>query len=225
MLAYRIPNVLPFTGRSKCPHCHAVLRSRYLVPIISYLFLRGRCGQCRSSISPQYLFIEIGSGLLFLLSFWHASNIFQAIVLAFALWLLLVITVIDFHTQGIPDLLSFPFIGTSIFYGYLVGHLHWYVFLVCTGFFALQWLVSWGRWVGSGDVLLSLGISGLLGRIDLALVMLCTAYISGALVALYLLHRKTKTGKDSLAFGPFLAIGTVTALFYGFDILQFLYYT
>lgn len=224
MLIYRLPAALDINGRSKCPKCKKILAPSELVPIVSYLWLRGCCRHCRQVISPRYLAVEIASAALFYISFWHISQPLPAAILALALWCLLIIVIIDFMTQGIPDILSFPFVGLSLVYGYMLQQLDPYVFAVGTGFFALQWLVSWGRWVGSGDVLISLGISALLGRIDLALVMLGTSYISGAVAAAYLMANKNKTGRDRLAFGPFMGIGTVVALLYGDAIMQFLFH-
>lgn len=223
MLVHRLPNNLRLTGRSLCPKCKHVLSPIDLIPIVSYIFLGGRCRTCALPIPLQYLLVELSSAVLFVLAFWQAPTLLSAVILAFTLWCLLLITVIDYHTQGIPDLLSFPFIGLSILYAALLQQLDLLTFAVCSGFFALQWLVSWGRWVGSGDVLLSLGISALLGRVDFALMMLCIAYIVGALVALQLLSKKQKTAQDRLAFGPFLAIGTFIVLFWGDAILTNFY--
>lgn len=203
-----------------CPQCKRTLRPIDLIPLLSYVLLRGKCRDCQKRISPQYFLVELVSSVLFVCAFAQAPTLISAVVLAFALWCLLIITVIDFHTQGIPDILSIPFIALGMLYAHLLHQLDFLTFAVCSGFFVLQWLVSWGKWVGSGDVLLSFGISALVGRVDLALVMLCTSYICGACVAAYLMSKKQKTGQDRLAFGPFLAIGTLVALFYGDTLLQ-----
>lgn len=163
----------------------------------------------------QYPLVELASGLLALASLSIAPTLLSAAILALALWLLLIIAVIDAYIQGIPDVLSAFFITLSCIYTVLTGELQPLAFLIGIGFFALQWLLSKGEWIGTGDILLAVGLSALLGTWESVLFMLFFAYITGAAVAAVLLLTKKLTSKSHIAFGPFLALGTLAALLVG----------
>jgi len=215
VLIYRLPLRRSIQGRSCCPHCGAVLRPQHLVPVVSFLLLRGKCSACKETLSLQYPLVELASGLLALASLSIAPTLLSAAVLALALWLLLIIAVIDAYIQGIPDVLSAFFITLSCIYTVLTGELQPLAFLIGIGFFALQWLLSKGEWIGTGDILLAVGLSALLGTWESVLFMLFFAYITGAAVAAVLLLTKKLTSKSHIAFGPFLALGTLAALLVG----------
>ncbi len=195
-----------------------------LIPVVSFVALGGRCRYCRKPISWQYPFVELGSALLFVLAFVHEpSSLGAAVLLAFGLWLLLLIAVFDGRTGFIPDALSLPLLAIGIAYAYVTGYQPWIALVICGGFFLAQWIVSRGRWVGSGDVILGAGIGALVCTWQQALLVLLIAYVTGALFALSLLLRHRKTLDSALAFGPFLAgAGMVTAL-WGNVILQRLF--
>jgi leader peptidase (prepilin peptidase) / N-methyltransferase len=220
VLIYRIPNNQGLGGRSKCPSCSTTIRSFDLIPVISYLLLAGRCRKCKATIAIRYPAIELISGVLFVLAYIQMGSVLTGLLLAFAIWLLLLIAAIDQSTQGIPDILNIPLIVISIAFGITQGHLSLIAFLIGTGFFFIQWAVSRGKWIGSGDVLLSIALTALLGKWNLVLVMLCSAYIVGSIFAVYLLIKKKCSGQDHLAFAPFLVIGTLIALFLGEIILS-----
>jgi leader peptidase (prepilin peptidase) / N-methyltransferase len=224
VLICRLPVGKRIGGRSECPHCSQVLKAYDLLPVFSYIFLRGKCRKCDACISLQYPIIELASGVLFFLAYNYTSIVLTGCMLAIALWLLLLIAAIDFSTQGIPDILNIPFIVSSVLYGLLVQQLDPISFGLCTGFLGLQWLCSRGKWVGSGDVLLSIGISALLGRWESILLMLGIAYISGSVLAVYLIAKHGSTTEDHIAFAPFLGLGTLIALFAGEWILRALFY-
>jgi len=221
VLIARLPKGMSLSGRSHCPQCKKTICAYDLIPLVSYIFLQGRCRSCKKSISLQYPVVELASGVLALLALAHTQTILTAVVLAISLWLLLLITVIDAHTRGIHDALSFPFIVSGIVYGSLTTGIEPLALVIGVGFFGVQWLVSGGKWVGSGDVILMIGISALLGYWEHVVLMIFIAYLSGAFVASALLLSKRKTRRDHLAFGPFLALGTFVALFYSERILAF----
>ncbi|TSC59117.1 MAG: leader peptidase (prepilin peptidase) / N-methyltransferase [Candidatus Peregrinibacteria bacterium Greene0416_19] len=216
VLILRLPRRRSIAGRSACPRCRALLRWYELIPVVSFLFLRGRCGHCGAAISWQYPVVEAGSALLFLAALFHErGGVLTALPLACALWLLFLIAVTDARTRLIPDALSLPFLLVSVLYAVAADAFSWWGPLLAGGFFALQWVMSRGRWIGSGDILLGLGIGALLSAWQSVYLFLTLSYVTGALYACALLLLRRRTSKDMLPFGPFLALGAMLTVFFG----------
>lgn len=167
------------TGRSGCLTCGKKLEWYELIPVLSFVFLKGKCSECKSPISCQYPFVEIVTGFLFLLTihtflttgtFWNLVEVaYYLLVVA----ILTVITVYDIRHTIIPDGLVYTFIVVSfikIFFDYSLQELLSYPHvlnllagpLLFLPFFLL-WFVSKGRWMGFGDAKLALGMGFFLG--------------------------------------------------------------
>lgn len=213
VIVERIPRSQSLLGRSQCPLCRKSLGWWNLIPILSFLFQRGTCTQCKTSISPLYPLLETGSAAVFVAAlFLSKFLLLQSMILGLALWLLLLIAIIDARTQGIPDLLNIPFCLLTLTLGWIEGWIAFEALLIGPMFFGLQWAISRGRWVGSGDIILSFGIGALLGSTKDMITALAIAYILGGIVAVLLILTKKKTRRDHLAFGPFLAVGTMVVM-------------
>jgi prepilin signal peptidase PulO-like enzyme (type II secretory pathway) len=210
VLICRLPKGESICGRSQCLHCKRYLSVFELVPVVSFLLLGGRCHTCYKEVSWRYPLVEIASGLLFVVSLitYPEYGFFYSIIL----WLLLVVALIDAAYQSIPDLLNIPFFVLAVILAFLIDQFDFIALLLGGGFFAVQWIVSRGRWVGSGDIILGAGIGALVGSISAMFHVLLFAYVIGALVAVCLLTIKYKSRKDHIAFGPFLALGTYIVL-------------
>ena len=223
VIALRVPEGRSIGGRSGCPKCKRTLAPLELLPIASFLGLRGRCRGCHARISWQYPLVELASGLLFLWALWQDSlAIAPAFLLGAALWLLLLIALIDARTSLIPDALTLSLIGIATLHASLTLSFPLTAIILGGGVFALQWFFSRGRWVGSGDMLLGAGIGALAATLPLTLVALFCAYIAGAAVAAYMLITKRRTLEGALPFAPFLAFGGFIAVCAGQALLQFL---
>lgn len=221
VLVLRLPEGKGIGGRSQCPHCKKTLAAEELIPIVSFLMLRGRCSGCGKPISWQYPFVEALAGLLFVYALLHEQYFFlQAVVLAFSLWLLLLLAVMDARTGRIADALTVPLLVLSLVYAFLSPPFPIFAPLIGAGFFAVQWAASRGKWIGSGDVLIGAAMGFLLLDWRLLLVALFFSYVIGACAAVGLIVTKRKTRKDHLPFVPFLAAGTVLALLIGYKILM-----
>ncbi len=210
-------------GRSACPQCQHVLGWADLVPVLSFMFLAGKCHYCSKKISWQYPIVEIILGLAFFFIFYHYGLTWQALFYCLNVVFLVLIGVYDWLHKEIPDRFSLPAIVIALFGSLLVFKLSWLTILmgglVGFGFFGLQFLLSRGKWIGGGDLRLGLLMGVMLGWGQL-LVALFLAYIIGSIVGLYLLARKKHRMKSQIAFGPFLAIGTLIALFWGQEIIN-----
>lgn len=194
--------------RSQCFSCGKTLRWYELVPVVSFVVLRGRCSSCKSRLSWQYPLVELATGAIFAGIFWQnfgpggLSTIFfwQAIVLAVlqaVVWsLLMVIAVYDLHHKIIPDAFAYSFavlaLVLAIFFPQTAGGTGGtFLSSLLTGlgffaFFAGLWFVSGGRWLGFGDAKLVLGVGFLLGAVR-GLSALTIAFWIGAGVSLLLM--------------------------------------
>jgi len=222
----RVPRGEGITGRSHCMFCKARLHAHELVPVLSFLVQAGRCRTCKERIAWRYPLIELGGATLFIAAAIMTGTFVEALLLGVALWLLGTISLIDMQMQRIPDALNIPFFLIAALYHILfVVPIDIIAPLIGVLFFGAQWLVSGGRWIGSGDIILIAGIGLLAGSWPLMLITLLCAYGMGALVAAGLLLQGKKKRNDTLAFAPFLAAGLLVALLAGPRFLQVFMYT
>jgi len=235
-VVYRMENKKSFAkGRSFCPKCKHTLAWSDLIPVISFLFLRGKCRYCKKKISWQYPVVEIITGLLFLLIF----NQFSILEFSKLLYLLVVscllevIFIYDLKHYIIPDRVIFPAI-IIVFLFRILDFIRNFkleirnydlllnltmAIVVSAGFFFLLWLISRGRWMGFGDVKLAL-FMGLFLSWPNILVALFFAFILGSVIGLILIALQKKKMKSQMPFGPFLIAGTFVGLFWGTKIIN-----
>ena len=217
VLIDRLPAGATIAGRSRCDGCGRTLAPYELIPLLSWLFLAGRCRTCRTSIPRRVFLVELGSGLLGALAVLRAGDSLPlALLLLVGLWALFILAVIDLRTRMIPDVLTLTaFVAGIAFHWASYGTIPTIAPLVAAGFFLLQWAVSRGRWVGTGDILLAGAIGMLVGTVQGAIWALLIAYAVGANVAIVLLLRKKLSRGDMIPFGPFLVLGAILVLFLG----------
>ena len=194
-------------GRSKCPKCKKILSALELIPIVSWIIQKGRCKNCGKQISSFYPFVEIVfvlSGIIFVQLFysdiwWHIALKLIIVFFALILW------VYDTQFSEVDQRISWPAIILAILFMFLGGNISSALIGGAIGFsfFAFQYFVSKGRWVGAGDMELGLFMGLILGW-EKTLGALFLAYILGSLVAIPLLIMKKKTMKSSLPMGAFL---------------------
>jgi len=226
-------------GRSYCPKCKHTLNWKDLIPIFSFLILKGKCRYCSKKISLQYPLVELATGVLFILTFhfWSLGfnwlvgiGIWELIYLLIILCSLIVIFVYDLKHYIIPDKVIYPAI-LVIGIWYLVAWMFLnqytsYQLLVtiysafgAAAFFLAIVLISRGRWMGVGDIKLAF-LMGLLLGFPKILVALFSAFLIGAIIGIGLIATGKKTLKSEVPFGPFLVTGTFLALFLGEQIVN-----
>jgi prepilin signal peptidase PulO-like enzyme (type II secretory pathway) len=212
-----------FFGRSVCPHCQHTLNPLDLIPLLSFIFLKGKCRYCQKKISLQYPIVELLMGIIFLLPVLLPTTYQPTTYLL--LFALTTISIYDILYLEIPDQISLPTIGLILLASVLQLPLAPTITDALIGaaiplaFFSLQILISRGRWIGGGDLRLG-AIMGLALGWEKTLVALLVAYVSGAIFGLTGLLLKKLSRQSAVPFGPFLAWGTVVALFYGENIIQ-----
>lgn len=220
--AERYDLVLP---RSSCPHCGRRLRIRDNVPILSFLFLRGRCAGCGTRISWRYPLVEALGAMLPLLLIPHAATPHQAIAIAVFAWFAIAIVFVDIETQLIPDALSLPLLWLGLLLGaadifvaaqaVILGAAAGYSGLWCLGWIARKAL---GRpALGQGDVKLFAALGAWLGWKALP-TTLFLACLAGTAVVLAWSAIRSRDREAPVAFGPFLIAAGLVTLVYGVDL-------
>lgn len=225
-------------GRSRCDTCRRPLVWYEMVPLLSFLALRGRCRTCQAEIDVMHPVVELLTGALFVWWWLIGAAFFQLSqqpldVIQPVFWLgvgllLLLITVIDLRAMIIPDWTILTLAGWALGYRMLLSALGVYrqadlamsLFgaQLVMGFFLLLWLLTRKRGLGFGDVKLVFPL-GLLVGWPKVLVSTFLAFILGAVVGvLLILSGRAKFGRP-LPFGPFLVAGTVLALLWGDSLL------
>ena len=136
-----------------------------------------------------------------------------------AAWLL-PIAFFDARKRSIPDVLNISFLLFAVFVRAIDGSLSIISLLIAAGFFGVQWILSRGRAIGSGDVLLAAGIGALLFDMYLLMLWIIISYAPGAAIVSVLLLTKRKKFGDTIAFAPFLSVAAIITLFLGENILN-----
>lgn len=217
VLILRIHSAESIGGRSHCPGCRTPIAWYDLIPVLSFLLLRARCRGCKKKISAQYPLVELGSMILFITGLHLAGgDIFLGSVIALALVFLFFACVYDALFQQIPDLFTALFFAFAALHSEL-GALpemttHFFGAGIVFLWFGVQWLLSKGKAVGTGDIFLGAAVGYWLG-IRGAITMLLFSYMTGALVvALLLLLGRIKLKQQRISFGPFMGIATLLTL-------------
>ncbi len=233
-------------GRSACMSCQNTLSWYELIPVFSFVGLRGRCRTCKTKISAQYLAVELSSGIIFALIFVKFSYLLFSAPAMFAITfayyalmfaILVVIAAYDVKHKIIPDMLSLLFgvlafagmflfsrtLGVSGFSGlslHLPTLLDFFAGIFMAFPFAFFWFISHGAWMGFGDAKLALGLGWFLG-LPLALSALMIAFWSGAIIGLGLImFSSNKYGmKSEIPFAVYLVFGAVLVLLCNVQVL------
>lgn len=205
---------------SRCDACGRRLGPLELVPVLSYLAVRGRCHTCRTQIPPRVLWVEAGTGLLFLLVYLRFGSTLPALVAAAFVSLMVVVAAIDLEHRRILNVVTYPAIALALAAVFLPGRAPLAYLLgglLGGGAFLLLALAS-PRAMGLGDVKLAAFLGLFLGY-PLILVALFLAFVLGGLLSLMLLAFHRLRRGQAVAFGPYLALGGVVALLYGYNLL------
>ena len=218
---YRIPKHEDITTtRSHCISCGNVIKWYDLVPVISFLLLRGRCRSCGAKLSIQYPVIELLNGLLYCLTFAVMGLSIKSVLTMALISALIVIAVIDWRTYEIPFGLNvfIAVLGIAVVVEKLVNRDFTGVLdnlegaVSVSGFLLLLYLLTRGRGIGGGDIKLMAAAGLFLGwkRCILAFVIGC---ILGSVI--HLIRMKVSKQDHVLAFGPYLAAGIFIASLWG----------
>ncbi len=213
---------------SHCPSCKAPLAWYENVPIVSYVFLRGKCGHCKTSISLQYPVVELCMGLLSTAVIYKFGLTFSAAGYFLFCASLVAIIWIDIRHQIIPDSISLPGIVIGFLFSFIAPHLTWLdslIGLVAGGgilysIALLYYLLKKQQGMGGGDIKLLAMIGAFLGWQSLLFVIFTSSLI-GTMVAVPIMLTEKKGVKTKIPFGPFLSIAALIYLFFDQQILYY----
>lgn len=215
------------TPRSRCPHCGHGITASENIPILSYLYLRGRCRGCRGRISPRYPLVEALSGLLSGYAVWRFGPGWAGAGAVLFVWGMIALTFIDFDTQLLPDSITLPllWLGLLINLAGTFTDLRSAVIGAAAGYLFL-WAVYWGfklatgkEGMGYGDFKLLAAVGAWLGWQMLPLTILASSMV-GAAVGIALIAFARHGRNIPIPFGPYLAAAAVIALFWGKPLTQ-----
>ncbi|VXB39786.1 A24 family peptidase [Brevundimonas sp. G8] len=210
-------------ARSRCRGCDQPLRAWELIPLFSWLALRGRCARCQTRISQRYPLIELAAAAIGVWAGLSGASWLMAGATALLGWQLLLIAIIDGENFWLPDILTWPLVATGLAAAAMIG---WDLALshligAVVGFGGL-WLVGWlyqvirkRQGLGGGDPFLFAGAGAWVGWMGLPSVLLWACAVGLSLVFGMLVVRRTVSGTEKLPFGVFLAVGIWLTWLYG----------
>lgn len=216
VLILRVPAHENFiTKRSHCMNCNTELHWYELIPVFSWLFLKGKCRTCKSKISIQYPIIEAANGLLYVVVFLVKGLNVESLLYCLLCSALLALSVIDFRTYEIP-------VGFNIFIGILgivrvvLDYQNWLDYVIglfsVSVFLLILYLLSKGRAIGGGDIKL-MAATGLLLGWKLNVLSFALGCILGAII--HVIRMKVSGEGKQLAMGPYLSLGILISLLVG----------
>lgn len=212
--------------RSACPHCGHKIAAWENVPVVSYLFLRGKCSSCKAPISVRYPIVEAVTGALTALTMWHFGPTVQALAAIAMVWALVTLFLIDADTQLLPDQITLPL----LWLGLLLNLQGWFAPLadaVIGG--AAGYLVLWTvnvvftmvrgqAGMGHGDFKLMGALGAWFGWQALPALILMSSIV-GAVIGGLMLVVQRKGRDTAFPYGPYIAGAGLIVLFLGPDVL------
>ncbi|MBW1636923.1 MAG: prepilin peptidase, partial [Deltaproteobacteria bacterium] len=213
---------------SHCPECLTPLSWYENIPVLSYIFLRGKCSHCRTSISLQYPAVEILTALLAAAVCYKFNFSIEAGGYFLFGAALLVIIFIDIHHQIIPDIISLPGIVLGVLFSLVSNSISWQssltglllgggvLYLIALIYFSLRKQDG----MGGGDIKLLAMIGAWLGWQSLPFVIFVSS-ATGSIVGLIAMRWQKKGGSTRIAFGPFLSVAALIYMFFSEKILYF----
>ncbi|MEN8163395.1 MAG: prepilin peptidase [Acidobacteriota bacterium] len=221
VVIYRVPLRRSIVSPgSACPGCGASIRWYDNIPILSWLALRARCRACGTSIGIRYPLVELAAGLLAVGTFLRWGLTVAAFEVLVFSWVCLVLALIDYDYQILPDVITYPLILFGVGMSFAGGMTWWLDSVVGAAFGALlpiavivlYKLIRGEEGMGWGDVKFLAGIGAVVGLAGCVWVLIVGALL-GALVGLALMVMGRGTAKTALPFGTFLAMAALLYLF------------
>ena len=213
--------------RSHCPACNHQVKVIENIPIISYLFLKGKCSSCGIKISPQYPFVELLTAILttfIVLKFGFSIQALGGIIFT---WFLIALSGIDIKTQLLPDDLTFPFLWLGIIFNLFTTYTDLtssvlgaiFGYLALWSVFHLFKLITGKEGMGYGDFKLLAALGAWLGWQSLPLIILLSSAV-GAVFGIFMIVSKLQERSQPIPFGPYLAVAGWIAMLYGNQLIS-----
>lgn len=219
VVADRLPNGESIVrGRSHCDKCNKTLNFIEMIPVFSYLFLRGKCSKCKNKLSIKYFLTELAGGFFALYCvYFYWGNLGEMLVAFFFISVLACVFLIDMKTMTIPNSIVIAVLITSIISIFVFDNIS--IVSRIIGFFnvsvplLIMAIIINGAF-GGGDIKLMAATGVFLGW-KLNFLALFIAIVLGGAYGIFLIIKGNRDNKTHFAFGPFLAIGCVFSMFWG----------
>ena len=212
---------------SRCPHCQSPIKAYQNIPVISYVFLKGQCANCKQPISLRYPLIELLTAITSIVVAWHFGYSVEAGFALLLTWVLIALSFIDIDHQLLPDNITLPVLWLGLFLSLfdLYSGIHASVIGAITGYMVL-WLVyqafklvTGKEGMGYGDFKLLALFGAWLGWQALPLIILLSSLV-GAVIGITMMIVVKRDHNIPIPFGPYLAIAGWIALLWGHEINQ-----
>ena len=213
--------------RSRCPACGHRIRAFENIPVVSYIFLGGRCASCHTRISPRYPIIEITTAILSVLAAMHFGYTQQTVAALAFTWMIIPLCMIDYDEQLLPDCITLPLLWAGLALSLadifidsrasIIGAMSGYLSL--WAIYHLFKLATGKEGMGYGDFKLLAAIGAWVGWQALPVVILFSSVV-GAITGILLITMKGRQRSQPIPFGPFLASAGWITLLWGQDILD-----
>ena len=226
VLLWRLPESKGINGRSHCRSCNHQLAWYDLIPVLSFILLRGRCRYCHKKIHPRYPLVELTTAIVLGLFFAIRTPVLtiETIVTIFGLLILTSLFFFDLFYFVLPDVLIFPAISVYAVYDFvLVPHPLAYAVtaLLAGAFFAILYRASAGKNLGFGDVKLVV-LLGLIFGYPLGFITIVIGIWLAALVSIGLLLGGKVKRTDAIPLGAFLVLSAITSLIFYHETFPFM---
>lgn len=208
--------------RSACPHCGHAITALENIPLLSWLWLKGRCGECQAPISARYPLVELLTALLSVAVAMVISPGWEALAALLLTWVLVALTFIDLDKMLLPDQLTLPLLWGGLLFNLIGGFapLADAVIGAMAGYLVL-WSLYWAfklltgkEGMGYGDFKLLAALGAWLGWQALPIILLLSSLV-GAIIGISLIALRKHHQGNPIPFGPYLAIAGWIALLWG----------
>jgi leader peptidase (prepilin peptidase)/N-methyltransferase len=213
--------------RSACPNCHHQITALENIPVVSYLFIGGKCTGCKASISVRYPIVELLTGVLSGFMIWHFGTGLAGLSSVLFVWFLVAMSFIDADTQLLPDDLTYPLLwcGLLVNMNGTFTSLSNAVIGAAAGYLSL-WSIYWifklatgKEGMGYGDFKLLAALGAWMGWAMLPVIVLLSSLV-GALVGISMMIFANMSKNKPIPFGPYLAAAGLIALLWGKQLSQ-----
>lgn len=251
VVIYRLPAEMPISkGRSMCFNCKHILGFFDLFPLFSYLFLGGKCRYCKAKISPRYFFVELLTGILFVLAYVKYSLSYEFIILCVFFSMLIIVGFIDYDTMYIYDCVLWIFSGITfilmIIYNamniiessayehtfntifiYVITSMKYNILGLVVGafiYFAIYYIAKmlYGKEAfGVGDIFLNAAIGFVMGTPYIVISSFFAFFVGLFFIVIFAILGKKFKLKQEVSFGPYMCVSAVIISLYGSEMINY----
>ncbi len=223
VVIYRLPEnkSIVFPG-SHCFNCNTRLKVVDLIPVLSWVFTKGKCRYCGEKVSWQYPLVELITAILFLLLFLNFGFSVRFFILLLLISVLIVCSVIDLKYKIIPNKITYPSIIIALILSFILNHITFissFIGILIPGGLLLLLALLYGKGLGMGDVKLVAVIGAVLGW-QFTLLGIFIGSFFGAIIGITLMITGVIDRRTRIPFGPLISIGIIISIFYGHDLLN-----